>query len=591
VLWLNASPIDAVPEMTYADTLLLRKSALHIWRYFSEFSNQEHNWLVPDNIEEKPLKIAASVSPTNVGLLLNARQVANELGYITVPEFLDLTQKTLQTIARLDKYRGHLLNWYETRTLKAKSPFFVSSVDSGNLVASLWTLDQGCLSILQLPLAPKTLSSGLLDYLRVLVQSRALSKRVLSRCETEFDGDDWLTSILNLTDDDLSPRKAESASKISPHVAWFQEQARSRVTHIRELVQTYMPWKLPEFAELRSALSGGNETIDEVRLQQLPDLILEFQRRLDLAAQSNRNGIGVAQRLMPMLAEARQKALHLIEDLRQASKQARTLANAMEFDFLLDKQRMLLSVGLDAQKEELQPYCYNLLATEPRTAVFVAIAKEDIPQDCWFRLDRPYSRDRGHTVMLSWTGTMFEYLMPSIWMRVYANTLIDRASVAAVRAQQEYAAGKGILWGISESACARRNDAGDYHYEAFGVPSLSIRKSEIEPMIVSPYSTFLALSVDRKSAIANLRRMEELGWFGPYGFYEAADYSRPRGRFFGAKFEIVQSWMVHHQGMSLLSLANFLCDNVVQRWFHSDRRVQATELLLQEKPVAQMRAA
>jgi hypothetical protein len=262
----------------------------------------------------------------------------------------------------------------------------------------------------------------------------------------------------------------------------------------------------------------------------------------------------------------------------------------MEFGFLLDKQRLLLSVGFDAQTEELQPYNYNLLATEPRTAVFIAIAKEDIPQECWFRLDRPYTRDHGRTVLLSWTGTMFEYLMPSIWMRVYPNTLLDRASAAAVRSQQEYAAGKGILWGISESGCAKRNDAGDYHYEAFGVPSLALRKTGSEPMIVSPYSTFLALNVDRQGALANLRRMDSMGWFGSYGFYEAADYSRPHKRF-GPRYELVLSWMVHHQGMSLLSLANFLYDNVVQGWFHSDRRVQATELLLQEKPVAQMRAA
>ncbi len=181
---------------------------------------------------------------------------------------------------------------------------------------------------------------------------------------------------------------------------------------------------------------------------------------------------------------------------------------------------------------------------------------------------------------------MFEYLMPSIWMRSYPNTLLDRAIVAAVQSQQAYAAGKDILWGISESGCSRRNEAGDYHYEAFGVPNLALKKNESEPLVVSPYSTLLALPVDRRGALENLHRMDALGWFGPYGFYEAADYSGPRGRFRLARFELVQSWMVHHQGMSLLSLANFLCDNVVQRWFHSDRRVQATELLLQEKPVS-----
>jgi hypothetical protein len=288
---------------------------------------------------------------------------------------------------------------------------------------------------------------------------------------------------------------------------------------------------------------------------------------------------------MHMLSDSRKNVLQLIDNLRQTSRQAHEFAEAMDFTFLLDQQRLLMSVGFDAQSKELAPYFYDLLATEPRTAVFVAIAKEDIPQDAWFRLDRPFTNDHGRPALLSWTGTMFEYLMPSIWMRSYRNTLLHRASVAAVRSQQEYVAEKGIPWGISESACARRNEAGDYHYEAFGVPGLALKKNESDPFIISPYSTFLALNVDRKGALANLQRMESLGWFSSYGFCEAADYTVPRKQWFGQRWELVRSWMVHHQGMSLLSLANFLCDNVVQHWFHADRRVQASELLLQEKPV------
>jgi hypothetical protein len=560
---------------------------LHIWRYFAEFSNQEHNWLVPDNIEDKPRKVAASVSPTNVGLLLNARQVANEFGYLTVPEMVELTQKTLATIVRLRKYRGHLLNWYDTRTLEAKPPFFVSSVDSGNLVASLWTLQQGCLDRLRQPILPSAAAEALLDHVRALVNLRALPKRVLSRCEAEFQSEDWLTSVLNFPEEVLDEKNSRAKSDHSSDIAWFREQTHLRFQKIRDLVRAYMPWKLPEFAALRPELAGGASLIDDVPLQQLPDLISELEARLDNALGSSRNGnAAMVERLRSMLAEARRNALRLIADLRQISEQARGLANAMDFSFLLDKQRLLLSVGFDAQSEELQPYCYNLLATEPRTAVFIAIAKEDIPQDCWFRLDRPYTSDQGRPVLLSWTGTMFEYLMPSIWMRSYPNTLLDRATVQAVRSQQTYAASKGILWGISESACSKRNEAGDYHYEAFGVPSLALRKTGAEPLVVSPYSTLLALNVDPKGALINLRRMEGLGWFGPYGFYEAADYTNSRRRLLPARYELVLSWMVHHQGMSLLSLANFLCDNVVQRWFHSDRRVQATELLLQEKPVS-----
>jgi hypothetical protein len=444
------------------------------------------------------------------------------------------------------------------------------------------------------PLLSRELGEGLLDHLRALAKLRALSKRALSRCEAQFHDEDWLTALLNLSDDILNERKSRGESDSSSDIVCFRAQARLRLESIRSLVQNYMPWLLPEFAELRTKLADrarpANIDADEVPLVQLPGLIADLEARFNDAFVAQNGNAALAERLRNILKDAKQNALRLIQDLRQTSEQARDLANAMDFTFLLDDQRLLLSVGFDAQSEELQPYCYDLLATEPRTAVFVAIAKEDIPQDCWFRLDRPFTNDHGRPVLLSWTGTMFEYLMPSIWMHSYPNTLLDRASVAAVRSQQEYAESKGILWGISESACARRNEAGDYHYEAFGVPSLARKKSDTEPMIVSPYSTFLALSVDREAALANLREMEAMGWFGAYGFYEAADYSRARTRFRGARYELVRSWMVHHQGMSLLSLGNFLCDSVVQRWFHSDRRVQATELLLQEKPVSHVRS-
>jgi len=453
-------------------------------------------------------------------------------------------------------------------------------------------LQQGCLEHLHQPLFSKALAEGFLDYLRTLVQFRALPKRALLGYESALQRNDWLACILTFAEEALDEKKPRAREATASDIAWFREQAHKRIQILGEGVRAYMPWRLPEFAPLRETLMGNAKSIDDtLPLQQLPDLIAELETRVDATIQATQNGNrSLDQRLKEMLPEARRNALRLIDALSQLNRQARDLGNEMDFSFLLDKQRLLLSVGFDAQSEELQPYCYDLLATEPRTAVFVAIAKEDIPQDCWFRLDRPFTLDHGRPVLMSWTGTMFEYLMPSIWMRGYPNTLLDRATVAAVRSQQEYAAEKGILWGISESACAKRNEAGDYHYEAFGVPNLALQKNESEPLIVSPYSSFLALNVDRKGALANLQRMNSLGWFGSYGFYEAADYTVSHRVFGGPHYQLVQQWMVHHQGMSLLALANFLCDEVVQRWFHADRRVQATELLLQEKPISQIAA-
>src|SRR5215469_1913936 len=582
VLWLNGSPIATPPELAARDAWLLQKSALHIWRYFSEFSTEEHHWLIPDNVQDEPRKAAPSVSPTNIGLLLNARQAAAEFGYLTVPEMVELTQKTLSSLTQMKKYRGHLMNWYDTTTLEAKTPLFISSVDNGNLIASLWTLRQGFRERLRQPLLPRALGQGLLDYLRVLVESNAFPKKALRQCEEQFRRGDWFAAILTFAEKLARQNQMDDRSR-SSDVQWFRNQARLRVRSIYDLAKTYMPWTLPEFAELGEALTEVSST-ESVTVAQLPGLIRALEGRLEVI-QSNPNGKHTsAERLQSMLGEARQNALDLIVAMREISQQADELADVMDFKCLFDNQRRLMSVGLDAQSKELQPYYYDLLATEPRTAIFVAVAKDDIPQDSWFQLGRPFSHDHGRTVLLSWTGTMFEYLMPAIWMQRYPNTLLDRALVSAVLSQQAYATHKGVPWGISECACARRNEAGDYHYEAFGVPTLAVKKGESDPVIISPYSTFLALSVDYEAALSNLRRMDSLGWFGEYGFYEAADYTHPRKRFRGPRYEVVRQWMVHHQGMSLLALGNFLCDGVVQRWFHKDPRVQATALLLQEKP-------
>ncbi|MGA9528758.1 MAG: glucoamylase family protein [Terriglobales bacterium] len=594
-VWLNESPMEPAPPISDKEAWLLRKSALYIWRYFAEFSTEEHNWLIPDNVQEEPSRIAGRISPTNVGLLLNARQVANELGYLTLPEMVELTRNSLDTIARLSKYRGHLLNWYDTRTLEAKAPFFVSSVDSGNLVASLWTLQQGCVEQRMRPLISRELANGLLDHLKILNELGALRKRGMVLCESEVSGDNWLDSLLTFPAEILDG--SDGSSVRSAEIDWFRTHAHTRLQSIQQVVRSYVPWMLPEFAAVRHELAEGMNSngiyshltaVDTIPLQELPGLIAELETRVAEVLLHARNGhAGSAGRLSSLLQAAKKNVLDLIEKLRQLSRESGGFAEEMDFSFLLDKQRLLLSVGLDAQSAKLQPYCYDLLATEPRTAVFVAIAKEDIPQDCWFRLGRPYGFDHGRPVLLSWTGTMFEYLMPSLWLRSYRNTLLDRANIGAVQSQQAYAGGKGIPWGISESSSSERNEEGEYHYEAFGVPSLALKKNEVAPLVISPYSTFLALSVDPQGALRNLQRMNTLGWFGPYGFYEAADYRDSGGRFLRNRCMVVRSWMAHHQGMSLLSLGNFLRDSVVQRWFRSDRRVMATELLLQEKPVSQ----
>ena len=588
--WLNQPSVAPPEEASRKDVSFLRRAALHTWRYFAEYSSEEHNYLIPDNVQERPPAIAARISPTNLGFLLNAQQVACEFGYLTAPEFAEMTLRTLATAAGLQKYRGHLFNWYDTRSLQPLRPIFISSVDSGNLLASLWTLQQGCEASLREPLLRPCLLDGLVDHLRALEELGVCSRKQLGNDEENI-ADEWLESVVSLSEAAIDDaRSAAGACKDVADAQWFVEQASRRLRAIQQTMRLYVPWFLPEFAALRNEPALNLPATDRIPLELLPAYVDQIQLRLNQAADSlvSSEHRTQCEQLRELLPKARSNAERLVKDIRIIAAESGKLADEMDFGFLFNRRRKLMSVGFDVESRQLHPGCYDLLATESRTAVFAAIAKEDIPQESWFLLGRAHTLDRGRPVLLSWTGTLFEYLMPTLWMKSYSNTLLERTRVAVVRSQRAYAASRGVPWGISESACYRMDEAGNYQYHAFGLPQLALNKTEVNTLVISPYSTFLALATDSVEAMRNLRRMADLGWFGSCGFYEAADYGNVRRRF-RHPHRLVQCWMAHHQGMSLLALANFLKDNVVQQWFHSDRRVQATELLLQEKPVALVR--
>jgi hypothetical protein len=588
--WLNHPPLPARNQASRKDVTFLRHMSLQTWRYFAEFSTEEHNWLIPDNVQEQPAAIAARISPTNIGFLLNARQVACEFGYLTVPEFAELSKRSLATMAKLKKYRGHLLNWYDTRTLQPLSPLFVSSVDSGNLLASLWTLQQGSLDRLQQPMLQPCLAEGYLDYLRALAAAHAVPKKAVAVYERESKTNKWLQCILNQSDNVFAQAQQNiSRSKPAADAKWFADEAACRLHNIRETVTQYAPWFSPVFANLRSDETLNLSLMDSIALEDLPEFIDTLTERVHWAIHSTTTEESLYEQFHERLLAARTNVTRLISDLRMIAAEAGKLADGMDFKFLLNKRRKLVSVGFDADNNQLHSACYDLLSSESRTAVFVAIAKEDIPQESWFLLGRAHTLDGGQPVLLSWTGTLFEYLMPSLWMRSYSNTLLERTRAAAVGSQQTYATRKGVPWGISESAYFKLDESGNYQYYAFGLPHLALRKPEIKGLVISPYSTFLALDVDPPRALRNLHAMADMGWVGNYGFYEAADFSSGRRRFWHSRYQLVRCWMAHHQGMSLLALANFLNADVVQKWFHAERRVQATELLLHEKPVAHVR--
>lgn len=585
-MWLNRPPQLSRTEASERDKLFLRRAAIRTWRYFSEFSTHEHNWLIPDNVQEEPFLVAPRVSPTNVGLLLNARQVACEFGYLTVPEFVDLTAKTLNVLRDMPRYRGHLYNWYDTHTLKPLPPLFVSTVDSGNLVASLWTLQQGCLNLLEQPVLRQELSEGFLDHLRILTDIKGLPRSLFEKIERKAEGD-WSKSLLRFPHRPLE-RMSESEVTESHRgdAQWFSSQALARLHQFRQTLVRFTPWMLLDFEDVEQ--DGAVDVPDQnTPLKELPEALTKFSVRLQRAvdnlptADARRLSL---QRLLSMVSGARMDATRLIQEVRTVAESAGKLADEMEFAFMWSPRRKLLSIGYDAGQKILHDACYDLLASESRTASFVAIAKDEIPQETWFLLSRSHTVDNGRAILLSWTGTMFEYMMPAIWMKSYPRTLLDRSQTGAILTQQEFTAKKRIPWGISESSYATRDAAGNYGYHAFGVPQLAIFHSDVNALVISPYSTLLAVNTSPKAALRNLRRMEHDGWFGAYGFYESADFSASRDRLWRHDYELIRLWMAHHQGMSLLAIANFLNDGVVQGWFHSHPRVQATELILDEKP-------
>ncbi len=571
--WLNSSPVRAEKALTSDETTFLRQQALLIWRYFSEFGDAKNHWLIPDNVEEKDSLQVRKLSPTNLGMAFNARQAAYEFGFITLSEFAKASLGTLATYARLEKNHGHIYNWYDMETLKAIPPFTVSAVDSGNLAAGLYTLHTGALDLLKRPVLTPGSFSGI--HLMQDWIAKSNSRKAPHRTETSLRA---LTRIL------VETRGQTSSS--SPETSWVSSECALRETALYNFIESYAPWRLPKFEPLFETPALNTE-IDSrsPSLENAATYVLTIAAKLDEANCNitSESALGtLSSQLKALLIAAEGNLRRLLADVQAVAAQAEFHAEAMEYGFLLVEERQLLSIGYDGPTAKLHSACYDLLASEARIASFLAVAKGDIPQQSWFRLDRSHVLVKGRACLLSWTGTMFEYMMPALWMKAFPNTLIYRSLEAAVQIQRDHLKKfpGHIPWGISESGFATTDSLGRYGYQAWGIPSLALKYGAEDGPVIAPYASFLALPILRGEAIANLRKMTALNWTGAYGFYEAADYTK------GSSPEMVKSWMAHHQGMSLLAITNLLRDNIFQRWFHANPRVRASELLLHEKALS-----
>jgi len=579
--WLNSSPQQTRAKLTAEEDTFLRQLALQTWRYFNQFGGESHNYLIPDNVEEEGLFEAGRVSPTNFGLLLNARQAATTFGYLTVPEFVELTESSFQTYEKLEKYRGHIYNWYDTRTLQPIRPITISSVDSGNLAASFYTVRTGCRSLLRARLLDPALFSGMRDHWGLLTSlpDAPAGLKAIAPPAVDATAAAWVTWALATVD------APEFGAPATGEAAWWLAETHRRISAMVGLIGDYIPWLLPRFAPLLALpqLQGFSETAAAAQVATASLLAADLDTRLARASAglaSDPALLKLADELRTALASAREGLKALASELKSLSAEAMRFATEMDFGFLMDKSRLLLSIGYEIERQHLHQACYDLLCSEARIAAFITVAKGEAPQQSWFKLGRIHTMAYGQPVLISWTGTMFEYLMPSIWMRSYPDTLVSRTLAGVVAIQRAFGKEHGIPWGISESGWAGKDDHGHYHYQAFGIPPIALKWDAEAGPVISPYSTCLALGIEPVEALKNLRRMAKMGWTGAYGFYEAADYQEST-----KTPKLVKEWMAHHQGMSLLAVLNLLYDNIVQDWFHANAHLEATQLLLHEKPV------
>lgn len=283
----------------------------------------------------------------------------------------------------------------------------------------------------------------------------------------------------------------------------------------------------------------------------------------------------------PILQTAGGHARERIAAIEQLAQQAGQLTQ-MDYDFLYDPTQHLLAIGYNYSDRQRDASYYDLLASEVRLGVFTAIAQGQLPKESWFALGRLLSVEAGEPNLISWSGSMFEYLMPLLAMPTYEHTLLDQTYQGVVARQIEYGRQRGVPWGISESGYNAVDAQLNYQYHAFGVPGLGLKRGLASDLVIAPYASALALMVDPEAACANLQQLAAAGFTGPYGFYEAIDYTPsrlPRGQ----NYAVVRSYMAHHQGMSFLAFAYLLLDRPMQKRFAASPPFQATALLLQER--------
>ncbi|WP_417473195.1 GH36-type glycosyl hydrolase domain-containing protein [Luteimonas mephitis] len=550
--WTGKPRARRVERLSARQGAFLGRLSRRTWAFFEDFVTEADHWLPPDNIQEHPsLMVARRTSPTNIGLALLANLSAHDFGYLQGEGMAERIASTLGTLESLPRHRGHFYNWYDTETLHPLPPLYISTVDSGNLAGHLLTLRQGLLAQADVPILAPATWQGLRDTLGVLEEAggnlpdafgRKLDALLPAPPTTCAEASLALAELTALAQPAAGPgdsaeaeRDADAATDADYWLRKLLDQCHAAAAALAWLPQARAAAPVPTLRELADAASG------EVQ-EQARERIAGFERLAHVAGQCAQ----------------------------------------MELDFLYDRGRHLLTIGHNVEEHRSDPGYYDLLASEARLCSFIGIARGQLPQDAWFALGRLLTDVDGDPALLSWSGSMFEYLMPQLVMPSYEGSLLDQTAKATVARQIEYGHQRDVPWGMSESGYNTVDARMNYQYRAFGVPGLGLRRGLAQDLVIAPYASMMALMVAPADACRNLQRMAHEGFSGRYGMYEAIDYTParlPRGQ----SRALVRSFMAHHQGMGLLALDYLLHNQPMQRRFLADPEFQATVLLLQER--------
>ncbi len=591
IAWVISRPsVNLTMDISADKQSSLRILSRKIWGFFEKFVTAEENWLPPDNYQEEPIeRIAHRTSPTNIGIYMLSNLAAYDFGYITAQQLLERTGNTLQTLQRMERFSGHFFNWYDTITLSPLFPRYISTVDSGNMAGHLITLKQGLAGIPDNKVIQPVFFQGLIDSIQILIGYKKDNKALIQyRDEIKENYPQHIETLRKtiqfiekletkfsvIIPDNLLPKDTEVEN-------WRQKILQQFVAQ-KSLITSLAPWLIFEdvsekFATLIPSLPAVPTfkqiaQIEKVLLQKILSCYSEENTREEKEWLS---GFSAA------ITEASRRAKEFLLTVEMLVNRCMEFSDK-DYNFLFDRSQNLLSIGYNADEHRRDKSYYDLLASEARLTTYVGIAQGKLPQESWFALGRQLTNVGTTPVLLSWSGSMFEYLMPLLVMPSYANTLLDQTYKAIVQKQIDYGKRGGRPWGISESGYNMVDANLNYQYKAFGVPGTGFKRGLGEDLVISPYSTIMALMVAPDEAYNNLRILRENEFEGAFGFYEAIDYTAGRlSR--KQKKVVIKSYMAHHQGMSFLSLAYLLLNKPMQQRFESEIHLKSALLLLQEK--------